>query len=321
MALFDCFTFFNELDILDIRFKQHDSFVDKFVIVESKKTFTGLDKTLFFEENKDTFKKYLHKIIHIIVDELPESQDPFVREHYQRNMIQSALKTATAADTIIISDVDEIIREDAARAAVEFDGYVELNMPMFQFYLNLMQSSSGWSAPYAFKHKYIEHITQFQSLSLARWTRNEIIPYFESLNKFKRIMNSGWHFTHLGGIDKMITKFQSYSHFNDLWPQTMSIEDNLQKHILSGGCVGNFYEKSRFVEIKYPDFPLCINNNQMYYKEIGFIKDIYEQSIEANEYISFIKKQYALECLERNDNEEKEILYHMPAKKYLTLFP
>ena len=60
--LFDCFTFYNELELLEIRLNCLDTFVDKFVLVESTKTFTNKDKELYFDNNKAKYSKFLNKI-------------------------------------------------------------------------------------------------------------------------------------------------------------------------------------------------------------------------------------------------------------------
>ena len=69
--IIDCFPFFNELDLLDIRLKLLDNIVDKVVLVESTRTFTLSKKKLFYNENKNRYKKYKDKIKHIIVDDSP----------------------------------------------------------------------------------------------------------------------------------------------------------------------------------------------------------------------------------------------------------
>jgi hypothetical protein len=69
--LFDCFTFFNELDLLEIRLETLDSVVDFFVIAEAPITYRADPKPLYFELNKQRFAKFLPKIRHIIVDDLP----------------------------------------------------------------------------------------------------------------------------------------------------------------------------------------------------------------------------------------------------------
>ena len=66
--IFDCFTFFNELDILEIRLNEMAPMVDRFVLVEARKTFQGADKPLYFDQNKARFTPFLDKIEHVIVD-------------------------------------------------------------------------------------------------------------------------------------------------------------------------------------------------------------------------------------------------------------
>ena len=45
--IYDCFLFFNELEILDIRLHEMYEHVDKFVLVESVETFRGNLKPLY----------------------------------------------------------------------------------------------------------------------------------------------------------------------------------------------------------------------------------------------------------------------------------
>lgn len=70
--VYDCFTFFNELDLLEIRLNTLDSVVDRFVLVEANKTFSNMEKPLYFKENEGRFEKFKDKIIHIVVEDFPE---------------------------------------------------------------------------------------------------------------------------------------------------------------------------------------------------------------------------------------------------------
>ena len=65
--VYDIFLFFNELDLLEIRLQMLNDKVDKFVIIECIETFSGNPKPLFYQENKDRFKEWEHKIIHYII--------------------------------------------------------------------------------------------------------------------------------------------------------------------------------------------------------------------------------------------------------------
>lgn len=74
--IIDGFIFYNELDMLEFRLKEHWDVVDYFILVESTKTFAYNDKILYFDQNKSRYSNYLEKIIHIIVDDMPEGNDP-----------------------------------------------------------------------------------------------------------------------------------------------------------------------------------------------------------------------------------------------------
>ena len=71
--IYDCFPFFNELDLLEIRLNYLDPYVDHFVLCESNVTFSGISKKYFYLENKNLFEKFEHKIIHVAVDDTPRN--------------------------------------------------------------------------------------------------------------------------------------------------------------------------------------------------------------------------------------------------------
>ena len=110
--IIDCFTFWKELDILEIRLNELYDTVDKFVLVEASRTQSMLPKPYYFEENKSRFEKFLDKIIHVKVDdELDVSKNPWVFDIHQRTCIKRGLSTIenlSDEDFILVSDVDEI---------------------------------------------------------------------------------------------------------------------------------------------------------------------------------------------------------------------
>jgi beta-1,4-mannosyl-glycoprotein beta-1,4-N-acetylglucosaminyltransferase len=105
-------TFNNELDVLEIRLTELDDQVDRFILTEATVTQRGTPKPLYFEENKDRYSKWLHKIDHVIVEDLPEGEGveaDWIRERAQRNASERALYPAlNAGDQVLISDLDEI---------------------------------------------------------------------------------------------------------------------------------------------------------------------------------------------------------------------
>lgn len=121
--VFDCFPFFNELDVLEIRLTELDPLVDYFVIVEATLTHTGKPKPLYFDENRGRYNRFSRKIIHVVVDDLPsEPSDHWGREISQRQAIMRGLELARPDDRIITSDCDEIPKPDMLRRALELPG-------------------------------------------------------------------------------------------------------------------------------------------------------------------------------------------------------
>ncbi len=106
MKFFDCFMYYDEDLVLDIRLNTLDKFVDKFVIVEAKEDHQGNKKKLNFKI--DQYKKFKDKIIYKVIENFPNNLSNWERENFQRNFIQNGLNDASEDDFIIISDVDEI---------------------------------------------------------------------------------------------------------------------------------------------------------------------------------------------------------------------
>ena len=136
MKIFDCFTFYNELEMLDIRLHVLDSVVDYFVLAEIPKTHLGLDKEKIFDLNRERFSKFSHKIIYISSDKVPEAKGygDWTIENFQRNLIFHGLNgKCDYDDVIMISDLDEIpnpyILKNLKKVELHLhlDGSVELN--------------------------------------------------------------------------------------------------------------------------------------------------------------------------------------------------
>lgn len=188
----DCFTFFNELDMLEYRLSVIPA--DKFVLVEATKTFSGKDKELFYEKNKARYQKWADKIVHIIVD-FPETGDAWARESFQRNAIDRGLKQLQLkeSDTILISDVDEI-----PNPAILSKAYVGL---------------------YALRqHAYYYNLTCFTTNS---WLFPRIMNWGTYMNSPQQcrtshvngiIEDGGWHLSYFGDTEFIKTKLVSFSH-------------------------------------------------------------------------------------------------------------
>ena len=104
--IYDCFSYWDEDLLLDLRLNILNEFVDHFVIVEGNKTWQNNKKDLKF--NINNFNKFKNKIIYIPVTDMPDGDNPYIRENFQRNCISRGLRNANEDDLIIVSDLDEI---------------------------------------------------------------------------------------------------------------------------------------------------------------------------------------------------------------------
>lgn len=216
---YDCFIFFNELELLKIRLEELNEVVDHFVIVEGTKTFSGEEKPLYFGENIHQFEKYRDKIIHIVVNQFPAEVgnpeiDNWTREEHQRNCILYALDNCHPDDIILVSDADEITTASAVERLKQYysthnfesvhgdeDQLIcEVHMRLFVFHLN-RENFDGWNgpakaAPYWLLKKRFPH-----PLRIHHWY-NKNLPH---------ISHGGFHFSTMGGKERALLKWKSVS--------------------------------------------------------------------------------------------------------------
>ena len=161
MAIYDCFQFFNEEHILDLRFNLLNEFVDFFVIVESTIDHQGNSKKLNFDSNK--FKRFQTKIIYKVVDDTKESIKKYHQwgeslvEQHQRNSIMRGLKNCHDDDLIILSDVDEIPDLTKLNLFNKANKYAVFSQRMFCFKLNLLnETENNWHGSKMCKKKHLK---------------------------------------------------------------------------------------------------------------------------------------------------------------------
>jgi len=202
MKVFDCFKFFNELELLELRLMELSDVVDYFVLVEASTTHTGNPKEYIFEKNKHLFKEYLPKILHIKVDDLPAySKDDATKfqggiweaENYQRNCIMKGLAFADPGDKVIVSDVDEIPNTDTIKKYINETQWVTFRQDLFYYYVNCKQNCH-WDGPIMATMGTFE--TPQQLRNAAR-------------KGFNPKPNGGWHYSFMGGPERIRTKVES----------------------------------------------------------------------------------------------------------------
>jgi len=210
MKIIDCFIFYNELDMLLYRLDTLFEYVDYFVLVESKYTHSGNEKNLFYNDNKNLFKNFNSKIIHIIVD-LPykfpnidySKNQQWDNEHHQRNSIKNGINELKLnnEDIIIVSDLDEIPDYNLL-SSIKNNKFVINNIYSLEqdfYYYNLnSRIVKKWDASKILSYgKYRELNNSFQDI--------------RHLN-CKKIRKGGWHLSYFGDKYFIQNKIQNFGH-------------------------------------------------------------------------------------------------------------
>jgi len=251
VTIYDCFIFYNELDILKIRLEELYPVIDKFVLVESNLTFRGKTKPYVFGENKAKFSKYLDKILYVPLNDNNEySSDfriaPWEREKWQRNQIALGIQDLQPDDIIIVSDVDEIPRRSTI-AKINPIVSVTLGMNMYYYALN-MYDGNAWGGAKAVRKKY------YRDAESLRHSDPE-----------ESISNAGWHFSYLGDAEHIKNKIQSFAHWELDTPEITDI-DKMNSRIDAGVDIWGHGKRYQQVEID-DTYPIEVVKNKQYYSK------------------------------------------------------
>lgn len=257
MKVFDCFTFFNELDLLEIRLQELWDTVDYFVLSEATISHSGKPKELHFDKNKARFEKYMSKIRHIIVDDIPETQDSWVRERFQRKALERGLTDMQPEDIVIVSDMDEIPRAEAVELVKvdenDYERYI-FTIPMLQYKINYMKYFDISKQPNIM-------VVRGRAFTNPQQEREYTWPWVPKPADIVFIDHAGWHFTYFGDNDNAIVKLKNFAHTEADTP------DMIKRHNIDWfienkyGHHGNRYHE-RFDIVQVDDyFPKCITDN------------------------------------------------------------
>ena len=252
MKIFDCFMYFDEDLLLDLRLNILNKYVDYFVIVESCFNHKGEKRKLNFDISN--YKKFNKKIIYLVYNEIPEKIELITshdseniinakyifnaayRENGQRNYINSALNKADDEDIIMISDVDEIPRLDNLKFQNIKEKLIFFNQNMFYYKFNLKLPNFNWVGTRSCKKKYLKNPQWLRNIKSKNYPFYRFDLFFSDYkySNIKFIDNGGWHFTNIKSAEKIRYKLKSYLHHRefDIKPiSTNQIEKLIKNHI------------------------------------------------------------------------------------------
>jgi beta-1,4-mannosyl-glycoprotein beta-1,4-N-acetylglucosaminyltransferase len=244
--VFDCFSFFNELDLLEIRLNELSAVVHRFVLAEATRTHKGDPKPLHFAETRERFAPFLDRIVHIVVDDLPlggETQtDHFRRENYQRNALARGLCEAKGDDFILVSDLDEIPRAETIRAIARSSGampamhFIELSW--YYYFLNYEREQRWINGP---RMTRLRHLTTPQAVRNLRFSKRPPMSRLRRIDwirrRYGRLMDApyhrdaGWHFSYLSDTAGIAAKLRDYVHIH---PEARMEASHIARSIAAG---------------------------------------------------------------------------------------
>ena len=254
MAIYDCFQYFNEDFMLDLRMNILNDKVDYFVISESTKTHQGESKKLNFDIKN--FKKYEKKIIYVVANFEEEKKffnhtggESLIEQH-QRNKISDGLKNAQDNDLIILSDSDEIPDLNKLNEIKPRTKFTAFSQMMFMYKLNLKNlEESNWIGSKVCLKK------NFPRPQILRDLKFKNYPFWRIDKLNLQIIKGGWHFSFLQTPKDIIKKIKSYSHgeFNS---EKHTNEETIKKRMKNNlDIFGRGFELRKIdIDKTFPDY-------------------------------------------------------------------
>ena len=243
MNIFDCFMYFDEDLLLDLRLNFLDKYVKKFVITEATYTHNGAKKKLNFDINN--FKKFKNKITYIVVDQQPENileidlkdsnekkgekliLNGMARDYYQRECLSKGLKETLDEDLILISDLDEIPNLENLNFQSINNNIIIFEQKIFYYKLNLVYEDFLWQGTRAIKKKKFLSPQWLRNIKGKNYPIWRIDSYLskKKYSNLKFIKNGGWHFTCLKTPEQLEKKLLNFAHHYEFEKSGLQIND------------------------------------------------------------------------------------------------
>tara|TARA_Y100000816_G_C26064848_1_gene559562 strand:+ start:599 stop:1474 length:876 start_codon:yes stop_codon:yes gene_type:complete len=266
MKIIDTTTFFDEKLMMEIRFNILDSYVDKFVVCESKYSHSGLEKKINF--NMNDYPKFKKKIIHLVIDKEPDNLiskrdqsiaekrlNSVIRIKYQRNYIMEVLNQFSSEDFIIHSDNDEIPNLDNFDLLNSKNKFVIFKQKIFYYKLNLLLPSLDWYGSKACKLKNIKDIDNLRAIKNKKYPFYRFDTLFSKLKhqSLEIVNEGGWHFSNLKNIDDLEKKYLNDENHSEYEAQGFTIErikNNIKNRVIDYNHEAKKDSNERFKQTK-----------------------------------------------------------------------
>jgi len=259
--IYDCFPFFNELDLLEVRFNELNDVVDRFVITEATLTHGGKAKPLYFKDNLKRFEKFLHKVTHIVVSDYP-ALDSWSIERHQRDALMKGLTDCRDEDIIIIGDADEIPRASKITSYDPTQGIMALLQRLYYYKINCQSTGMFWD--------WCKMVT-YGELKTKSPCQVRYTPFTD---RSKLISEAGWHFSYIANIEGIIEKIGASAHQEYNLPEWKD-KSKVEQRVREGRDIFDRPLEYAFVEVddSYPKFML---DNIKTFKDKGLVSEVFQ---------------------------------------------
>jgi len=275
--IIDCFLFNDEIEMLNFRLNELTEYVDYFLILESNKSFDGLDKKYFFDENKDNFEKFKDKIIHLKLFISDVSSPKEILNFYHKNLSEKIKNLDLQFEDIIFySDVDEI---------PDLNKLNEIINLLTTNPVVLIQENFFWNKSYVSSIKHCGTYVFSFSHFLCRKYIFEGHKFGKNGASSNEYINCGWHFSNFFSLDECFIKIKTLFglSYNDSFYENKDNIENLRQNLLP------LFQPNPtpFFRLKKYDGELPKNHNLLPYYEVGR-KEVQKFVINLNDYVDKI---------------------------------
>ena len=233
MKIYDCFMFYDEDLVIDLRLNILNEHVHEFVIVESKFTHSGKKRELLFDINK--YSKFKEKINYIVLENEPVDleivhdndtddkknskyiMNALKRENFQRNEIKKGLTNAKPDDLILVSDVDEIPNLSNLDINEINDNIILFKQNFYYYKFNLKLEDMPWLGTKGCKYKNLKSPQWLRNIKDKKYPfwRLDVLFSDKKYSNIKFIDNGGWHFSNMKTPEEIEKKMRTYLHHRE----------------------------------------------------------------------------------------------------------
>ena len=293
MSIYDCFMYYDEDLLLDLRLNVLNPYVEKFVITEATYTHNGNKKTLQFDIKN--FQKFKDKIIYLVVDEQPKNilelddgdtddrrgekliLNGMARDYFQRENLKRGLSGAKENDLILVSDLDEIPNLRELKFENIKNNIIIFEQKMFYYKLNLYYEDFTWQGTKGTKFKNFKSpqwLRNIKGKNYSKW-RLDVLFSKKKYSNLSFVKNGGWHFTCLRTPEELQKKLTNFAHHYEFEESGLKLEDIKtlikEKRVMYDHNVDQkgykWSGKSILKKIDLESLPEYISQKENYYKE------------------------------------------------------